>query len=259
VWRGFYHEFNFLHNLGYSPLVAILLFAAPIVYRRLRKKQKPSAALTRTRSPRVLVVYSRPTYLYEMLGTDPKKAKKVKRPTGLVEHKPEVVTDVEPDSSIIQRVFDEAGKRVLLRSLQDATKSDLASALREEWDIVHFDCVVGPQGQLMLDDGEIDPQTLRELLINKNIGLLVLMDCDSLKVVSSASSAGVSALVAVTGSLPVLAAEKFCYGLYRGIALNHHLGDAFTDAKALAAVELTSTWDSTLFVLDGDSQFRIGG
>jgi hypothetical protein len=22
VWRGFYHEFNFLHNLGYSPLAA---------------------------------------------------------------------------------------------------------------------------------------------------------------------------------------------------------------------------------------------
>lgn len=240
-------------------IVAIILFVAPIVYRRLRRKQKSRPALTRTGPPRVLVVYSRPKYLYRMLGKDPNKVKKVKRPTHLIEHKPEVVTDVEPDSTIIQRVFDEIGKRILLRSLQDVTKSDLASALREEWDIVHFDCVVGPQGQLMLDDGEIDPQTLRELLINKNISLLVLMDCDSLKVVSSASSAGVSALVAVTGSLPVLAAEKFCYGLYRGIARNYSLSDAFTDAKALAAVELTGTWDSTLFVLDGDSQFRIGG
>jgi hypothetical protein len=111
----------------------------------------------------------------------------------------------------------------------------------------------------MLDDGEIDPQTLRALLSNKNISLLVLMDCDSLKVVSSATSARVSTLIAVTGSLPVLAAEKFCYGLYRGIALKRPISDAFTDAKALAAVELTGTWDSTLFVLDGDSQLLIGG
>jgi len=71
-------------------------------------------------------------------------------------------------------------------------------------------------------------------------------------------ASGVRALIAVTGSLPVLAAEKFCYGLYRGIALGHPLSAAFIDAKALAAVELTSTWDSTLFVLDGDSQFRVG-
>jgi len=240
-------------------VVAVLLFIAPIAYRRLRRRAKHSHIASRTDLPRILVAHSRPEYLYKMLGKDPKKVKRVRKPANRIEHKPEVITDVEPDSSIIQRVFSEAGKRVLLRSLQNATKSELAAALREEWDIVHFDCVVGPQGQLMLDDGEIDPQTLRELLVNKSISLLVLVDCDSLKVVSSANSAGVSALIAVTGSLPVLAAERFCYGLYRGIALNYTLRNAFTDAKALAAVELTNVWDSTLFVLDGESGLRIGG
>jgi hypothetical protein len=191
------------------------------------------------------------------LDKEPKKVKKIRNPASVVEHKPEVLTEVEPDSSIIQRVFDEAGKRVLLRSLNNATKSSLALALRDGWDIVHFDCVVGPEGQLYLDDGEIDPQMLRELLVNKVIGLLVLMDCDSLKVVSSANSAGVTTLIAVTGSLPVLAAEKFVYGLYKGLALKHTVADAFADAKAIAAVELTGNWDSTLFVLDGDTAFRV--
>jgi hypothetical protein len=240
-------------------VVAVILFIAPIAYRRLRRLSRHRPIAFRADLPRILVVHSRPEYLYRMLGKDSRKVKKVRKPANRIEHKPEVITDVEPDSSIVQRVFDEAGKRILLRSLQDATKSELAAALREEWDIVHFDCVVGPQGQLMVDDGEIDPQTLRQLLVNKDVSLLVLMDCDSLKVVSSANSAGVSALIAVTGSLPVLAAERFCYGLYRGIALNRTLGDAFADAKALASVELTGVWDSTLFVLDGESELRIGG
>lgn len=240
-------------------VVATILFIVPIAYQRLKRWKECSHVASRAGLPRILVVHSRPEYLFKMLGRDPKKVKKARRPANRTEHKPEVITDVEPDSSIVQRVFDEAGKQILLRSLQNATKSDLAVTLREEWDIVHFDCVVGPHGQLMLDDGEIDPQTLRELLVNKNVSLLVLMDCDSLKVVSSANSAGVRALIAVTGALPVLAAEKFCYGLYRGITLNHTIGDAFTDARALAAVELTDVWDSTLFVLDGESELRIGG
>ena len=238
-------------------VVAVVLFLVPILYQRLKRRTSQDSNSAKLDLPRILSVYSRPEYLYKMLKKDPKNVKKIKNPASVAEHKPEVLTDVEQDSSIIQRVFDEVGKPVLLRSLNNATKSDLASALRDGWDVVHFDCVVGPQGQLYLDDGEISPQTLREILVHKNIGLLVLMDCDSFKVVASANSAGVNALIAVTGSLPVLAAEKFVYGLYKGLALKYTVADALADARAITSVELMDNWDLTLFVLDGDSAFRI--
>lgn len=165
---------------------------------------------------KILAIHSRPEYLYKKLGKDPKKVKKVKGPSSRVEHKPEIITDIEPDGVIIQRVFSSVGRRVLLNTLDHASRSDLASAIREGWDIVHIDAVVGPNGGVFLEDGEISPQALRELLTGNRIHLLVLMDCDSLKVVSSANSAGVNALIAVTGSLPVIAAEKFVNGLHLG-------------------------------------------
>ncbi len=234
----------------------LLVVSGTLAFLSLRVREKILEGKEAGEIPKTLVVRSRPERLYKALGKDPTKVKKVRDPTNVVEHKPEVVTDVEPDSSIIQRAFDEVGRRVLLKSLDKASKSDLAYALREDWDIVHFDCVVGPKGQLFLEDGEVHPQALRELLAGKNISLLVLMDCDSLKVAATANSAGVTTLLAVTGSLPVLAAEKFCYGLYRGIARNRTLAEAFSDAKALASVELARSWESTLFVLDGDASIK---
>lgn len=209
-------------------------------------KQKTQEMLT------VLVVRSRPGYLYQALGKDPKKTKKRRKPQNVTEHKPEVITEVEPDNLIIQRAFDQVGKRALIKSLEGVTKADLASALGEKWDIVHFDCVVGSQGQLFLEDGQIQPQTLKELLASKGIKLLVLMDCDSVKVVSTAASAGIGALIAVTGSLPILVAEKFCKTLYSGLAKGYNIGQAFINARTAASVEFEGLWDPNLFFVDGD-------
>jgi len=237
-------------------LIAVILAVAPLAYRFVRRRLVKKSVSVKSQFPKILVIHSRPDYLYKALGKDPKNVQKVKNPTAIREHKPEVITDIEPDSSIIQHVFDETGKRMVFKALSNSTKSDLAMALRSEWDIVHFDCVVGPNGQLFLDDGDISPQSLQELLSDKKVKLLVLMDCDSLRVVSSATSAGVKALIAVTGSLPVLAAEKFCFGLYKSIAAEKSLMDSFADGKALASIELGNSWESSLFVLDGDSSLK---
>lgn len=210
------------------------------------EKQKAREMLT------ILVARSRPDYLYQALGKDPKKTKKRRKPQNVTEHKPEVITEVEPDNLIIQRAFDQVGKRALIKSLEGVTKADLASALGDKWDIVHFDCVVGSQGQLFLEDGQIHPQSLKELLAGKGVKLLVLMDCDSVKVVSTAASARIGALIAATGSLPVIVAERFCKTLYGGLAKGQNIGQAFSNARTAASVEFEGLWDPNLFFLDGD-------
>ena len=89
----------------------------------------------------------------------------------MAEHKPEVLTDVEQDSSIIQRVL-MRWKPVLLRSL-NTFDDQTGFALRDGWDVVHFDCVVGPQGQLYLDDSEISPDTAKYLSIRTSVCLFL--------------------------------------------------------------------------------------
>jgi|GEM_PF-1590041 len=200
----------------------------------------------------ILVVRSRPDYLYQSLGRDPETRAKHRRPR-VVEYKPEIVADVIADGIIIQREFEKRGRRALVTHLESASKGEIVSALREKWDILHFDCVVGPEGQLCLEDGPIAPVALNQLLSGKDISLLVLMDCDSVKVVSTASAAGVGALIAVTRSLPVVIAEKFCYALYASLASGRTIAQSFSDAKAAASVEFGKTWDSNLFFVDGDT------
>lgn len=236
---------------GYEPLVTFLGGTAAFITSFFVDSRQFGKA---TENLKILAVRSRPTNV-SPYGEELPKEQKTRDP-GTIEYKPEYYTDVEPDSSIIQKAFDEAGKTPAIRIINNATKSDLANALTQNWDIVHFDCVVGSNSvtaQLYLNDGPLSPSTLKELLDAANIKLMVLMDCDSLKIVSSSFSADVKTLIAITGSVPVLVAEKFCYGFYRSIARGHTVGKAFEDAKSLAAVELPAIWDPTLFVLNGDT------
>ena len=203
--------------------------------------------------PAVLAIRSRPKYLYDMLGRDPESVVRHRRPAGRIEHKPEIVTLVTADGDIIEREFNAQSRSLDLKKLDSVTKQQLAKVLSKSWDIIHFDCVVGPEGELFLDDGKIQPSTLGQLLKGKSTKLVVLMDCDSVKVVANASGAGVSALIAATGSVPVIAAENFCRALYSTLAKRERLGIAFSNAVDAAAVEL-GIWDPSLFFLDGDNR-----
>lgn len=201
---------------------------------------------------RVLVARSRPQLGYPR--PELPKEKKTKDPRS-IEYKPEYYTDVDPDSAVIQKVFQEAGRNIICRVLDDVNKVDLADALTERWDIVHLDCVIGSNeasANVYLNDGPLAPQAFQELLNAAEVTLLVFMDCDSLRMVQSSFAANVRSLIAITGSLPVLAAERFCYGFYRSLARGKDIRRSFTDAKSFCAVELPYIWDSDLFVLNGD-------
>jgi hypothetical protein len=235
---------------GYEPAITFLGGLAAFLTSFFVASQ-PSEKIIR--GLKILIVRSRPAYLFS--DREELSEKQKTRSLGFVEYKPEHYTDVQSDSSVIQRAFAENGKTPAIRIIENAEKSDLAEALTQNWDIVHFDCVVVSNkisAQLCLDDGPLSPSTFSELLNDANIKLMLLIDCDSLKMVSSSFSANVKTLVAITGSVPVLVTEKFNYGFYRSLARGRKVEKAFEDGKSLAAVELPALWDPTLFVLTGD-------
>lgn len=202
---------------------------------------------------KILIVESRPKWLKEKLGQTEKV--EPQKSNGIVETKPEYKTLVVKESVTISKAFHSNSSNVIIETISngEATKENITLSLRKKWDIVHFDCVVDPNAQICVSDGTIHPQALREILKNKKISLLVLMDCDSLQIAVSALNVGVKALLAITDSIPVNAAEQFCKGFYSEIANGKTLSEGFIAGKELASVEFDKNWIDELFVLDGDS------
>ena len=203
-------------------------------------------------APSVLVASAKPDYIYLSLGID---ADRVKRHRTLLtpnDRAEGVKADGKPDSLIIQKTFEEIDRPVLMKVIEHTSKSALASALAEGWDIVHIECVVGADGQIFLEDGQIPPHILKQWLANTGVRLLVLMDCHTRKVVLTSATLGVRALIAAKDMLPPSVAEKFCYTLYREIAGGEIVGQAFYDARAVGNAELVDNWDPNPFFFDGD-------
>jgi len=259
---GFFFESSFgayvkkwNDGLGFWVIVVISLVASFITTYSSNIYVFIKAILSKRKPVKILVIRARPKWLMEMLRRTGEVAKTRNYP----ELKPEYVSDVETDDKIVKRVFSERESRneCTIKILNPATKSDVAEALLEKWDIVHFDCVIAsPNARLCLDDGMIEAHAMREILKDKEIRLLVLMDCDSLQIALTTKAIGVENMIAITRSLPVLAGERFTQGLYGAIEKGLSLDKSFQAGKQLASTEIERDYVEQLFVFEGNSEFE---
>ena len=153
-------------------------------------------------------------------------------------------------SLIIKKALDSGRLRPYLRTLDNVTTADLASALRKHWDIVHFDCVVDSEGQLLLSTGEVvPPKVLRQFLDKLGIKLLVFTNCDSVRVVGAVHGAGVRVVIAAAGTVLVKEADAFVKALYGGIGQGEELENCFRVAQSSVAAMMGTRWDVNDFCL----------
>ena len=156
---------------------------------------------------------------------------------------PIALLDVDEERRRLRTALRQANTAVELRFLPQATVSTVMTALRSEWDIVHFTGHGTPDGFLVLENDYgvahvLSQQEMASLFDGGNVPLVVLSACHSETTGRAITAAGVPNVIAVDAAVPIadVAAIVFAEHLYNALAHNRSIADAFADAQKAVAL-----------------------
>src|SRR5207237_8731596 len=157
---------------------------------------------------------------------------------------PITLLDVAEERRRIETGLKRAGDVARVHFLREATTGEVKSALRDEWDVVHFTGHGTDDGRLLLEDGYggaqfLTAQEAARLLAGQRSPLVVLSACYSETVGRELHEAGVPAVVAVDARVPIadLAAIIFAEHFYGALAFGWDVQHAFDDAQETVALD----------------------
>lgn len=128
--------------------------------------------------------------------------------------------------------------------LPEATTGVVKTALRDEWDVVHFTGHGTEDGRLLLEDSFgvahlLTKQEMAQLFTSQKLPLVVLSACHSEIIGRHLYAIGVPAVVAIDARRPIAdrAATIFAEHFYSGLFKGWDIGRAFRDAQGAVALD----------------------
>jgi predicted ATPase len=157
---------------------------------------------------------------------------------------PIALLDVTEERRRIEAGMARAGGAAHVHFLPEATAGEVHSALRDEWNVVHFTGHGTIDGSLLLEDGlgvahALTKSEAARLFIGRQTPLVVLSACYSETVGRELHAAGIPAVVAVNARVPIadLAAIIFAAHFYAALARGWGVRRAFNDAQRAVSLD----------------------
>lgn len=152
--------------------------------------------------------------------------------------------DVEEERRRISIGLKRAGVAARVHFLPEATTGEVKTALRDNWDVVHFTGHGTEDGRLVLEDGLgaahfLSKQETAQLFTGQQAPLVVLSACHSQIIGQGLLGVGVATVVAVDASKPIAdrAAIIFAEHFYSALAKGWSIQRAFDEAQRAVALD----------------------